>query len=92
MDVSVIESMEPLLREAEENGKWLYCHYQSMEFTPKELRTHMANGQFRWGLVNWKLIDAPTKKYVDIKRHEMISATKVYNDLCDRLEIEQDKR
>lgn len=92
MDVDVIQSMEPLLREAEENGKWLFCPYQDLEFTPKELRDCMANGRFRWGPVNWKLINAPTKEFVDMKKHEMMSAARVYNDLCDRLEIEQDER
>ena len=54
---SVVELMEPLLREAEARWLWLYCSYQDMWFSPRRLREQHAKGYFRFGPVNWELRD-----------------------------------
>lgn len=49
--------LEAHIAKAEAEGKWLWCHYQDIWFSPAQLRAHIKNGQFRWGAVNWKLRD-----------------------------------
>lgn len=49
--------MEELIRQARAEGKWLWCHYQDIWFTPDKLEAEQAAGRFRWGPVNWKLRD-----------------------------------
>ena len=50
-----LASLNPLIAQAEREGKWLYCNYQGMWFSPKELRRANADGRFIWGAVNWCL-------------------------------------
>ncbi len=61
------EAMESLLAQAEREGKWLFCHYQGLWFSPEELRKAQSEGRFRWGAVNWILRD-PTEKLAVIDR------------------------
>lgn len=49
--------MNALIDKAEKEGKWLWCRYQDLWFSPAELRKEQANGNFRWGAVNWELRD-----------------------------------
>lgn len=65
-------SMEPLLREAERKGLWLYCGYQNLWFSPQELRKAQDNGEFLWGVRNWKLRDPA--EYIELSRLEAESA------------------
>lgn len=57
---STVELLEPLIKQAEREGKWLLCSYQGITFSPKELREENAKGNFRWGPVNWRLFDPKT--------------------------------
>lgn len=56
-----------LILKAEKEGKWLYCSYQSLWFTPQQLRDANANGKFRWGVVNWQLRD-PRERVAGLER------------------------
>ena len=49
--------LEAMFKEADETGKWFWCHYQDLWFSPDKLRKEQAEGRFRWGAVNWKLRD-----------------------------------
>lgn len=60
--MNTFEALEPLIREAEREGKWLLCSYQQILFSPKELRDQNSKGNFRWGPVNWRLVDPPKPK------------------------------
>lgn len=52
--------MQPMLDEAESKGLWFYCDYQGINKSPKEIREEWKNGSYRWGPVNWRLIDPKT--------------------------------
>lgn len=53
----ILQSLEPLFKEAEEKGLWFRSYYQSVEFTPKELKAQHAQGCYIWGARSWKLFD-----------------------------------
>jgi hypothetical protein len=61
------DSLELLCQRAEKEGKWLYCGYQCLWFSPAELRKENANGRFLWGPSNFQLRD-PTEQ---LRRLEM---------------------
>ena len=54
---NVTAILAPLIQQARDEGKWLWCHYQDLWFSPDELAKHNAAGRFAWGPVNWKLRD-----------------------------------
>ncbi len=60
-------AMAPLFEEAERTGKWFWCNYQSLWFSPRQLRAENAKGSFRWGPVNWKLRN-PQERLAEAKR------------------------
>jgi hypothetical protein len=43
--------------EADRKGKLIRCFYDNIVFTPKGLAECLIKGQFRWGLINWEMID-----------------------------------
>ena len=51
----VLEAMQPLLRQARDEGKWLYTNYQCLWFSPDELEAEHGEGRFLWGPENWAL-------------------------------------
>lgn len=57
MDTNVRALLEPLILQAEREGKWLQSNYQGFWMSPKELREANAKGRFLWGPVNWSLRD-----------------------------------
>lgn len=61
-----MKEMEPLIERAKKEGKWLWCRYQDLWFSPGELEKNMAEGRFRWGPVNWELRD-PLEKIRNIE-------------------------
>ena len=63
------EDMGRFIGEAESTGKWLFTSYQQLWFSPSELRSHQANGRFRWGVVNWQLRD-PRERLDQFDRDE----------------------
>jgi hypothetical protein len=58
----ISEGMKPLFERAEAEGLWFRSNYQGLWFSPEALRDHQANGKFRWGAVNWKLL--PYSQYL----------------------------
>ncbi len=59
---------------AEAEGKWLWCHYQDIWFSPAQLREQIKNGKFRWGVVNWKLRDPQERVAEARKRADQANA------------------
>lgn len=49
--------LRELIGRARHEGKWLWCHYQDLWFSPDQLETQNKQGKFVWGAVNWKLRD-----------------------------------
>lgn len=66
---NILESLEPLFKEAAEDGLWFY--YQGiaglMIFSPKELKAKHAEGKMIWGPSNWRLVD-PSKDLRNLKQ------------------------
>ena len=52
----ILKGLEPLFKEARENGLWFYCASQGIWISPDELEAHQANGTFVWGENNWRLL------------------------------------
>ncbi len=52
---AIRETLRPLLRKARDEGKWLWCGYQSLWFSPDELDAQHNEGNFLWGPINWEL-------------------------------------
>jgi len=42
----VIRLLEPLIQQAEREGKWLESTYQNIPFSPRELRAENAKGSY----------------------------------------------
>ena len=80
----IVALLEPLLAQAEREGKWLHCSYQDLWFSPKQLRERNAAGRFLWGPVNWTLRD-PHEKLADLL-DRAASALKAANDFRSELE------
>jgi hypothetical protein len=80
---SIIESLEPMLKEAEEKHLWIVSVTHGFFLTPKELRKDMEQGTFLWGRVNWELVDSPTLIAVETQRFN--KATKDFSDFKLRI-------
>lgn len=52
--------MKALFQKARDEGKWFWCVYQGLWFSPDELEAYQNQGKFCWGAVNWKLRDPQT--------------------------------
>ena len=50
-------SMEEMFAEARKTGKWFYCSYQSLWWSPDRLAAEQAAGRFRWSPDNFQLRD-----------------------------------
>ncbi len=61
MDANEIGPLNALIAQARSEGKWLWCHYQDLWFSPDSLEAENKNGKFRWGAVNWTLRDPQEK-------------------------------
>lgn len=62
----ILEMLTPLFKKADAEGLWFYCSYQSMWFSPAELREAQANGKFVWGPVNWQLLQ-PSQRVAELE-------------------------
>jgi hypothetical protein len=49
--------LRDLIERARTEGKWLWCSYQDLWFSPNQLAEAHREGRFMWGVVNWKLRD-----------------------------------
>lgn len=63
----VAAMLAPLIQQAKSEGKWLWCHYQDLWFSPEQLAEENANGKFLWGPVNWRLRD-PQERISEAER------------------------
>lgn len=54
---SILASLEPMFKEAEDRKLWFHSSYQDIWLSPKELREQHAQGRLIWGPVNWRLRD-----------------------------------
>ena len=52
---AILRGLEPLFIEAITDGKWFYCRYRDLWFSPAELREYHMQGRFIWGVSNWAL-------------------------------------
>lgn len=77
---NILEQLEPLFKEAEEKKLWFYSRYQSMWFSPEELRDHHEHGTFIWGPRNWKLRDP------EERLNELYEERKIINRSIRKLE------
>lgn len=59
--------LQHLYDDAKASGRWFWCRYQDMWFTPDELKQANAEGRFRWGPVNWRLRD-PNERLEEIDK------------------------
>jgi len=51
----ILKTLEPLFEKAQKEGLWFFCNYQSLWFSPAELRIKHQEGKLVWGVVNWTL-------------------------------------
>ncbi len=51
------QDLADLIVRARREGKWLWCHYQNLWFSPDQLAAENAKGSFVWGVCNWELRD-----------------------------------
>jgi len=49
--------LDELIGRARQEGKWLWCRYHGLWFSPDQLEAENAAGRFRWGPESWKLRD-----------------------------------
>lgn len=49
------EDLTKMVKEARDQGLWLWMSYHDLWFSPDELAEAHAKGRFLWGRVNWKL-------------------------------------
>lgn len=63
----VLESLQPLFKQAKAEGLWFHCSYQDLWFSPEELEEYHREGRFLWGAVNWTLRD-PRERLEALRR------------------------
>ncbi len=54
-----------LVKQARDENKLLLTPYHGLVFTPDGLCREVAKGRFRWGVVNWRLIDPEPDVRID---------------------------
>lgn len=64
--MSTFDELRKLTAQARAEGKWLWCHYQDIWFSPDQLDEQNAVGKFIWGPVNWQLRD-PKERLAEAK-------------------------
>ena len=82
----ILDQLEPLIKQAENEKKWLFCSYQCLWFSPKELRQAHKEGRFIWGAVNWKL--RSPKEYLREMRDKYIRSKTAYENFENTLKNE----
>ena len=60
-------TVQSLIDRARLEGKWLYCAYQDLWFSPDELEKELGEGRFRWGAANFTLLD-PMDRVAELKQ------------------------
>lgn len=73
MSSEVYEPLRALIERAEKENRKIFCKYQKMIFTAEELREANAKGKYRWGAMNFELMepsDKPTPTVVEEETKE----------------------
>jgi hypothetical protein len=73
MDKRIETDLQDLIKEARASGKWLWCHYQDLWFSPDQLAEQNRNGKFLWARVNWKLRD-PAERVAEARARADLAA------------------
>lgn len=76
MSDEILKGLEPLFAEAERTGKWFWCAYQDLWFSPAKLREAQREGRFRWGAVNWSLRE-PGERVAEAEKRAKAAADDV---------------
>lgn len=79
----ILNDLKPLFEQARKEGKWFWCHYQDLWFTPDELEKHHADGKFIWGAVNWELRDP--EELINEARERVRSAREALQKTIERV-------
>jgi hypothetical protein len=72
-------TLTELINEARVKGKWLWCRYQDLWFSPEQLEAQNADGKFRWGVDNFELRDP--QEYIEEARRRAEFAQETYERL-----------
>jgi len=78
----ILAELNPLIQQARDEGKWLWCRYQGLWFSPDQLEAEHEEGRFIWGAVNWELRD-PQERLEEAKR-----AARDANERVDKIAAE----
>lgn len=54
------EDLREMMNKAKKEGL-IFIGYQGIKFTADELQQKWNKGRFRWGAINWKLIQPPNQ-------------------------------
>jgi hypothetical protein len=65
----ILWSLIPLHSKAIRENLWFYCSYQSLWFSPKEIKSEWDHGCFIWGPQNWQLRDP--KEYLKETKEQL---------------------
>lgn len=84
---NIRESLQPMFQTARREGKWFWCVYQDLWWSPDELKTHQNQGRFVWGPPNWKLRD-PWERVHSLERG-IEEAKNVLTSFKKRIEASQ---
>lgn len=72
-----LAELKPLIQRARDEGKWLWCRYQDLWFSPDQLEAANEKGRFIWGAANWQLRDPQERlgeaKQTALKAHERVA-------------------
>lgn len=79
---AILSEMKPLFEEARREGKWFWCRYQDLWFSPDQLAAEHANGRFIWGAVNWQLRD-PIERQQEAQKRASKAQEEVDRILAD---------
>lgn len=80
----ITQGLAPMFAEAKKNGLWFHCNYQDLWFSPEELKEYQADGKFRWGAVNWKLLNPSVQlEYLDQKIRNAIKERESFKKRMD---------
>lgn len=94
---SIIVSLQPLIQQARQEGKWLQCtsfHHPEVFMSPDEFDAAIKMGRFIWGPVNWVLRD-PTDELArlnsaierSIKQRDDFFARMSKRNIADEVEM-----
>lgn len=79
---AILVDLNLMIDRAEKEGKWLYCHYQGLWFSPAELREENNRGNFIWGAVNWTVRDKAD--FIDMHKRRLDDARAEYDAAMKR--------